>query len=225
MMRDFRINLIFEGSSEIMRLFIAREALDRHLQAAGDLVNPKAPVGKRLAALPGMLAFYAVWYPTRWLGWGRFPRFSEFGALAGHARFVDRSCRRLARSIFHAMVRYGPGLERRQNVLFRLVDVGADLFAMSAAISRADRLRRDASGNAESASDLADLFCRMTRRRVRGSLRAVGRNDDARSVATARGILAGRFEWMEHDLVDANASERPAGREQTRTPEPSPVSR
>jgi alkylation response protein AidB-like acyl-CoA dehydrogenase len=206
MMRDFRINLIFEGSSEIMRLFIAREAVDRHLAVAGDFANLSASPGRRLAALPRMAAFYAGWYPSRWIGWGRWPRFSGFGPLAGHARFVDRTTRRLARALFHMMLRHGPKLEKRQALLFRAVDVGADLFAMAATLSRADGLRRSGASEAAGAVELADLFCRIVRRRIGEHFRAMGSNDDVARHALADRLLDGRYEWLEAGMTPPKAT-------------------
>ncbi|PYO71606.1 MAG: acyl-CoA dehydrogenase [Gemmatimonadetes bacterium] len=170
-MRDFRINLIFEGSSEIMHLFIAREAVDKHLQVAGDVVMPGKTPRERLAGLARSAGFYGWWYPSRWIGWSLWPRYAEFGRLAKHVRFVERSCRRLARSVFHSMIRFGPKLELRQSVLFRLVDVAGELFAMAATCSRAQRLfARDPAAGVR-AVKLADLFCRQARRRVRSAQR------------------------------------------------------
>jgi hypothetical protein len=201
MMRDFRINLIFEGSSEIMRLFIAREAVDTHLKVAGAILDPRASVAAKLVALVRTAVYYAGWYPTRWLGWGRWPRYAEFGRLARHVRYVNRAARRLARNLFHAIVRFGPRLERQQAVLGRLVDIGAELFAMTAACVRAVQLRnaRDAEerAHAETAVALADAFCRRARRRVEGLFDQLFDNDDALTYQTAQRALAGEFRWLE----------------------------
>ena len=134
-MRDSRINLIFEGTSEVMRLFIAREAVDAHFSIAFPIVAPESSFGTRISAAIKAAPFYIKWYPSVWIP--SFKSYSEFGRLAGHMKFINGTTRKLGRSIFHAMLRFGPKLERRQMVLFRAVDIGAELFAMSAACVRA----------------------------------------------------------------------------------------
>ena len=199
MLRDSRINRIFEGTSEIMRLFIAREALDKHLSVAGDLVDPRTRGPRKLKALLRAAVFYAWWYPTRWVGWGRWPRYSEFGPLAKHIRFVQRASRRLARTLFHAMVRFGPKLEKRQAVLFRTVDIGAELFAMAVTCSRAISLVKADPSNA-GPLEAADVFCRRSRRRVETLFDQVFDNDDVATYRFARNVLNGAHRWIEGDL-------------------------
>lgn len=199
--RDSRINLIFEGSSEIMRLFIAREAVDKHLKVAGDLIDPDIPASKKLSKIPGIIGFYVRWYPSQWLGWTRWPKFREFGALAKHMRFVARTSRRLARNIVHGMVRYGGKLQHKQAFLFRVVDIGANLFAMAATISRATKLARQ--GNPDAGS-VADLFCRNARRRVRRLHTDLWHNDDARKYRFAREVLEDRYDWVEKGIIGLN---------------------
>jgi hypothetical protein len=200
MMRDYRINLIFEGSSEIMRLFIAREAVDTHLKLAGDLIDPKAPMSKKIRALLRSGAYYAYWYPKLWLGWGRFPRYSEFGPLATHVRFVNRASRRLARTLFHCMVRFGPKLEKRQAVLGRLVEIGAELLAISAACSRAYAMYKNDPGN-RGPVELANLFGRQARRRVEERFAAVFDNDDVATYQVAQQVLRNEHSWLETGMV------------------------
>ncbi len=196
MMRDYRINLIFEGSSEIMRLFLAREAVDFHLQLAGDLVDPGARGGAKARALAKAGWFYARWYPRLWIGPGYIAGYGEFGGLATHLRFVERSCRRLARTLLYAMVRFGPKLERKQMTLFRFVDIGAELFAMTATCIRASLMQRKGQ-NGEEAAHLADHFCRLARARVRASFRSVFRNQDTAGYRLALQVLEGKHLWLE----------------------------
>ncbi len=142
-LRDARGNLILEGSSEIMRLFMAREAVHRHLQVLGVLADPKAPLARKMRALPGIVRFYLGWV----LGMGGRAlasplRFRDLGRLGRHLRFVDRASRTLARHTVLGMALHGPRLEKRQALLFRLVDVATELLAISASVSRAATARR-----------------------------------------------------------------------------------
>ncbi len=196
-MRDLRINLIFEGSSEIMHLFMAREAVDKHLQIAGSLIDPKVPAGKKLAMFPRVGAFYASWYLGLWFRGVFAPRFGRFGKLARHLRFVERASRKLARENFHAMVRFGAAAERKQAFLFRLVDVANELLAMSASVSRAEALRAAGRPEAGQAVRLADHFCLATRRKVRALFRALWRNEDVDAYRLGREVLAGEHAWLE----------------------------
>ncbi len=204
MMRDFRINLIFEGSSEIMRLFIAREAVDKHLEISGIMLDPKKSVSDKMAALPRIFGFYAKWYPSLWLKWGLWPRYRQFGKLAGHMRFAERSARKLARQIFHAMLVYQGKLEKKQAFLFRLVDIGAELFAMTATISRAMKLSKSGNTNA---IELADAFCRSAQRRVNAHFISLWSNDDVTKYKLARQVLDDDFLWLEEGSVGIKEKE------------------
>jgi alkylation response protein AidB-like acyl-CoA dehydrogenase len=198
MMRDFRINRIFEGSSEIMRLYIAREAVDTHLQVAGDILKTDLSPAQKAKAFGKAGAHYAVWYPQRWVGWGRWPRYGEFESLATHLRYCERTSRRLARTLFHAMARFGPKLEKKQAVLGRLVDIGAELYAMAAVCVRA---QSEQGEERKKARRLADVFCRRARRRIETLFDLVFRNDDNATYKLAQEVLRGEHAWLERGIL------------------------
>jgi hypothetical protein len=227
-MRDLRINLIFEGSSEIMHLFMAREAVDKHLQVAGALIDPKVPIGKKLAALPKVGVFYTTWYLGLWARGIFAPRYGEFGKLSKHLRFIERASRKLAREIFHSMVVFRAATERKQAFLFRVVDVANELFAMSSSITRAQALREAGKPEAAEATKLADHFCLASRRKVRSLFEALWHNDDARMYALGRDVLAGKESWLEQGGIglDVTVDElRPKLPQQPALPGADPVAR
>jgi Acyl-CoA dehydrogenase, C-terminal domain len=196
-LRDSRINTIFEGSSEIMRLFIAREMLDPHLKVAGAVLNSKLPASQRLRAAGRAFGFYARWYPAQWLPAAasgiRNP------ALKRHLSYAARTAHKLARGIFHAMARHGPKLEREQLLLFRFVNIGAELFAIAAVCLRADRMSEGA-GDGE-VLRLADYFCTTARLRIEENFERIKRNADRAGYQIARETLDGKLAEVERGIV------------------------
>ncbi|MEU7006730.1 acyl-CoA dehydrogenase family protein [Streptomyces sp. NPDC046332] len=203
LLRDLRINRIFEGSTEIMHLLIAREAVDAHLAVAGDIIDPDKSLGDKAKAGARAGGFYARWLPKLVAGPGQLPNsYAEFGTLATHLRYVERTSRKLARSTFYAMSRWQGRMELKQAFLGRIVDIGAELFAMSAACVRADLLRSSGGPHGREAQALADAFCRQARLRVEELFGRLWSNTDDLDRRVVDGVLAGRFEWLEEGIVD-----------------------
>jgi hypothetical protein len=212
MLRDCRINTIFEGSSEIMRLFIAREMLDPHLKVSAAALNSQLPLGRRLKAAAKAGLFYAGWYPKQWLpfagefhiaNWQSEIEGSNGVLIARHLRYVARANRRLARAIFHAMLRHGPKLEREQLLLGRFVDIGAELFAMTAVCLRAEQLLQsaDANNKEQNLPELIDYFCRGAQLRIEQHFHDLHHNADPAGYRLAQQLLTDKFAELETGIV------------------------
>jgi alkylation response protein AidB-like acyl-CoA dehydrogenase len=203
LLRDMRINRVFEGSTQIMHLLIAREALDRHLQVGGRLLEPDVATGEKARVAMKAAAFYGGWLPKLLVGAGQSPRsFAEFGPLAEHLRFAERSARKLARSTFYALNLYRARLERKGAFLGRLVDIGAELYAIACTCTHAERIATETPARRGEAYDLAALFCRQARRRVERLFHELWANDDAENSQASQELLAGRYAWVEEAIAD-----------------------
>ncbi|MDT3724783.1 acyl-CoA dehydrogenase family protein [Streptomyces sp. DSM 41972] len=229
MLRDLRINRIFEGSTEIMHLLIAREAVDAHLSVAGDLIDPDKTLGDKARAGTSAGAFYARWLPKLVAGPGQLPgTYGEFKHgidLSPHLRYVERTSRKLARSTFYAMSRWQGRMETKQGFLGRIVDIGAELFAMSAACVRAELLRGRGDHGRE-AYQLADAFCRQARLRVEELFGRLWSNTDDLDRKVVKNVLGGSYTWLEDGVIDpsgegpwiADATPGPPARDDVRRP-------
>src|SRR5262244_2316866 len=190
-LRDCRINMIFEGSSEIMRLFIAREALDPHLKVGGAIFNTQLPTSERAKAVLKSGKFYASWYPKQWTGGSAGDLEKLHADLRPHVRYAAGASKRLARSLFHAMARFGPKLDREQLLLSRFVGIATELFAISATCSFAQWLLGQGKP-ADEILSIATYFCRSARMRIGHHFAGAARNADKRGYALVQDLLAGK---------------------------------
>jgi hypothetical protein len=191
--REARLNTIVEGTSQVLHLFLAREALDPHLARAGALAQAGTSRGRRIAAGARAALYYPFWILPRLL-----PVLTAPSAVPPPLRRRWRRARAGARSlavrVVLAMARHGRALEHRQERLRRLVEDGVDLVASALVISRA------ASRGDAASVELADLFCRhvaarsAARRRVPVSL-------DLAGAAVGAGVLEGRYRRIEEGIL------------------------
>jgi alkylation response protein AidB-like acyl-CoA dehydrogenase len=199
-LRDCRVNTIFEGSSEIMRLFIAREALDPHLKVGGAIFNTQLPMSERAKAVFTSGKFYAGWYPRQWISGGAGKIDNLHSDLEAHVQYAGRTSKRLARGLFHAMARFGPKLDREQLLLSRFVGIATELFAISATCSYAQWLLGQGKPSDE-VLPLADYFCRSSRTRIDNHFAGTRRNVDKGGYQLTQDLLAGKHESLRRGIV------------------------
>jgi hypothetical protein len=199
-LRDCRINTIFEGSSEIMRLFIAREALDPHLKVGGAIFNTQLPISQRVRAMFGSGSFYSRWYPRQWMraSPGDLDKLHE--DLRPHLRYAASTSKRLARGLFHAMMRFGPKLDREQLLLSRFCGIATELFAISATCSYAQHKMESGEPAAEVLS-VAGYFCRSAKMRVDHHFAGTSENADRAGYDLTQELLAGKHGSLRTGIV------------------------
>jgi alkylation response protein AidB-like acyl-CoA dehydrogenase len=198
-MRDCRINMILEGSSEIMHLFLAREAMDPHLKNMMGIMTKKS-LGQKIQAGFKALGFYALWYPKQLFGKLFTSSYSNMGPLGKQFTYIEGTSHQLARLLFNYMARYREKLEPRQHILSRLMEIGTDLFVMSATCSYALHLQKERNGDS-SPIDLANYFCAMARRRIDRHFKALKDNDDRQGNALAKDVIQGDMKWLEEGIM------------------------
>jgi len=197
-LRDARINRIFEGSSQVMHLIMAREALDTHFKLMMPILQPKP--GQKVskgAAMMKAAGFYLAWLPKLYLpvSGGRLDAKHLSGRNRKHLAYAAKTSKLLARRLFATMAKYGPKLEKEQIILGNFVDIGVDLFVMGSVLSYADHLVAQNPAD-QTPQELADLYCCEARRRIEANFRAAKSNFNRSYNKVAGLLMDGKLDWL-----------------------------
>ena len=203
-LRDSRINRIFEGSSQVMHLIMAREALDTHFKLVMPILQPKPgqKVSKREAVMKAA-GFYATWLPKLFVPdtGGSLEARNLNERNRRHLAYAAKTSKLLARRLFATMAKFGPKLEKEQIVLGNFVDIGVELFVMASTLSYAEHLA-GANPADPSPQELANLYCSEARRRIESNFRAVKSNFNRSYDRVAGLLMEGRLDWLAAGAID-----------------------
>ena len=185
-MRDSRINLIFEGTNEILRALVALMGL----QQPGERLKALGNAFKDPLDSLGAIGSYIAGRAKRQVTTPRLERVHE--SLNKEAEMVADVVHDLGLAIENAVLKHGKGIIEKQFLQERMANTAIDVFHAIATLSRASAAIDRAGGDETAVAidvDCARIFVPMAMRRARRSVRALGRNQDARLRAIAERAL------------------------------------
>jgi len=182
--RDARINLIFEGTNEILRALIALSAL----QQPGERLRELGKAFRDPLHSIGAIGSYVAGRAKRQVTKPQFTRVHP--ALAAEAAMVASNINAVSLSVDTLLRRHGKAIIERQFHQQRLANVAIEVFMSVAVLSRTtwELERRGMDGAAEEL-DCARVFIPAAMRRARRQIRALRTNQDARNKAIAERAL------------------------------------
>lgn len=178
-MRNARINRIFEGTNEILRLFVALTAMN---DVGTSLKEVASAIGNALHDPIkgfGILSDYAKRRVGQATGIGRVEMTKMHPAIAEHARTYEGLTGKLAVAADRILRKHGKGIMNKQFATRRLADIMIDLFVLASVISRVSQALEE-KGVSKSAQELEilQIFASDANRRIQSNLDQIDVNDD-----------------------------------------------
>lgn len=194
--RDTRILSIFEGTNEILRLYIALSGLKDVGTSLSELKKSVGDIFNDPIKGFGVLSGYVGKRLRESTGFGNDRIVSQLPAqLKPAAAIYEKYVVELSKASDALLRMHGKEIADEQYQLKRLADVVIDLFVGLATMARAEALFREGP-HGDEAVRIAALFAQQAKRRMAANIRALLRNDDHEREQLASFVLAqGRFPW------------------------------
>lgn len=208
LVRDAEMYRIGEGATDILRPFVAREGLTMHLERIGHLLDDRATGAHQLVELRQLLKFYVPWYINQWRG-NRLPSRPEFQQPNVRSKliFVECTGRRLARTIFYAMLLHQKALRDDQGRQNRIEMIGEDLLVIATTALYAGV--QDRSAAHPEVWELVDECFREAKQRVEHNIKGLIRNQDTVAAAVGEKALNGRYPSLIGGIIRRDLQDYP----------------